>query len=96
MLIGVLQVELLLPENDSPKEKRRVVHRLKERLHRRQPVSVAEVDALDSPQRAILGIVLAANDRAYANRVLQQIVDQLRLDRDAVLGDHRIELLQGM
>jgi uncharacterized protein len=95
MVIGVLQIELLIGEADSLKDKRRVVASLKARLHREHQVSVAEVDALDDHRTAVLGIALASGDVAHCQSVMDRIVDKLRTHRDCVLGDHRTEILTG-
>jgi uncharacterized protein len=95
MVVGILQVELIIGESDSLKDKRRVVASLKARLHREHQVSVAEVDALDDRSTAVLGIVLASTSVPHCQSVLDRIVDKLRLHRDCVLNEHRTEILTG-
>jgi len=55
-------------------------------------VSVAEVAALDSHQRAVLGVAMVANESRFVESCLSKVVDQLRLARDASLVDYHIEL----
>jgi len=93
MIIGVLRVSLAVFEAASLKDKRRVIKSIKDRLANKFNVSVAEVDALDARQRAVLGIALIANDRRFVESSLHKIVDQLRLARSASLLDYEIELL---
>ena len=95
MVVGVLQVELFIPEARSLKDKRRVVSSLKERLHRSSHVAVAEVDRHDRHQVAVLGVVAVANESARAQSVLDRIVNRLREDTRFVLSDHVSELIQG-
>ncbi|MBK7405228.1 MAG: DUF503 domain-containing protein [Phycisphaerales bacterium] len=95
MVIGVLQVELLVPHAASLKDKRSVVRSLKDRLHREHQVSVAEVAAQDDMQLAVLGIALVAGDGRRVGEVLDQILAKLRALRDAELGATRRQLLQG-
>ncbi len=85
----------MIHQAQSLKDKRRVVASLKDRLHREHQVSVAEVDQLDSIQRAILGITMASNDARHARSVLDRILDGLRQHRDCVLGDFRTEVMGG-
>jgi hypothetical protein len=95
MVIGVLQVEMLIPHAQSLKDKRRVVSSLKDRLHREHLVAVAEVDQLESHQVAVLGIVTVSNSAPHAQGTLSRIVDDLRNERDAVLHNQQTEILTG-
>lgn len=63
MNVGLCIVEIHLAATHSLKEKRRVLRRLKDRLHGRFNVSVAEIDHQDLWQRATLGIVAIAQAR---------------------------------
>jgi uncharacterized protein YlxP (DUF503 family) len=95
MVVGILQVELMVPHSSSLKDKRRVVASLKDRLHREHQVSVAEVDRLDDPAVAVLGITLASGSVPHCQGVLSRIVDRLRVERDCVLSDHSTQVLTG-
>ena len=95
MVIGVLQVELLIGESVSLKDKRRVILGLKERLHRDHSVAVAEVDRHDAHQIAVLGIVNVSNSVPHTQSVLDKIVNQLRQGRDYVLNNQQQEILSG-
>ncbi|MBN1341378.1 MAG: DUF503 domain-containing protein [Phycisphaerae bacterium] len=92
MIVGVLEAELTVMGSLSLKDKRRVIKSIKDRLSNKYNVSVAEVDALDSRQRAVLGIAMVANESRFVESCLSKIVDQLRFVRDASLVDYRIEL----
>lgn len=70
MVIGVATWELHLDGCQSLKDKRRVLKSLKDRLHRRFNVSVAETDHHDLWQRAELACGVVARDRAHAQEVL--------------------------
>jgi len=96
MVIGVLQVELLIGDAQSLKDKRRVVQSLKDRLHREHMVAVAEVARNDAHQVAILGIATVSNSPPHAQGMLDRIVDQLRANGRFVLNDHAIEIISGM
>jgi len=93
MVVGVLTVRLAIFESTSLKDKRRVVKSLKDRLSNRFNVSVAEVDDLDSRQRAELGMAMVANDARFVESCLHKIVDELRHERSASLVDYQVELL---
>lgn len=53
------------------KDKRRILKSLKDRLHQKFNVSVAETDHLDLWQRAELSCCLVSNDRRHAEQVVQ-------------------------
>lgn len=75
-VIGVLTLELWVESSHSLKDKRQVVRSLKDRLRDKFNVSVAEIDGLDSWQNSVLAVVTVANDRTYAEQVLQAAESQ--------------------
>ena len=93
MFVGVLQVELSIPAAFSLKDKRRVVKSLLERLRREFSVAAAEVDALDTWNRAGIGIACVANERRRAESQLQHVLNALERESDAVVLDSRMEVL---
>lgn len=95
MIVGVLRVELAVPEATSLKAKRSVIKSLKDRLSHRHNVSVAEVESLDSHQRAVLGLAMVANDSRFVRSCLDKIVDELRVARAAILVDYDVEIMSG-
>lgn len=86
MHVGLLQFELLIPHAESLKDKRRVVKSLKDRLHREHLVSVAEVDSLDDPRRAVLGLAIVANEVPYISSVIDRVLEKVRHTHEARLG----------
>jgi len=88
-----LEVELAVRDALSLKDKRRVVKSLKDRLTNRFNVSVAEVDALQHRQRAVLAVAMVANDAGFLNSALSKIADYIRADPRAGLVDYSIEML---
>jgi uncharacterized protein YlxP (DUF503 family) len=93
MHVGVLQLELLVPEADSLKDKRRVIKGLKDRIAHGHNVSIAEVGALDEHRRAIIGMAMVSNDRRYVEGALSKLVDYVRATPAVVLQDYKIDLL---
>jgi uncharacterized protein YlxP (DUF503 family) len=92
MIVGALRIDLAVYESRSLKEKRQVIKALKDRLAQRFNVSVAEVDALDSRQRAVLGLAAVGTDTAFVHRCLDKIVDFVRTQTRASLIDYRREI----
>ena len=73
MWVGSLELDLLLGDVHSLKEKRSVVRPLVAELRRRYEVSVAEVDHLDLHRRAGLGVVAVAGDQRHLVDVLDTV-----------------------
>jgi uncharacterized protein YlxP (DUF503 family) len=71
--IGVLTLELRLENSHSLKEKRHVLKSLRDRLHNKFNVSVAEIDCQDLWQRAVLAAVTVSPDKVQAEKVLQAV-----------------------
>lgn len=93
MRVGLLTLELHLGEASSLKEKRRLVKSLLSRLRSRFNVSAAEVDALDSWQRAVLGVVCVANDAVYLDEVMAAVVRYIERDGSVQLTNYSTEVI---
>jgi len=74
LVVGSCLLQLPIPGSTSLKDKRRVVKSPCERVHRRFNVAMAEVDGLEDPAMATLGIACVTNQRDHARRVLEQVV----------------------
>jgi len=64
--------ELHLDACQSLKDKRQVLESLKDRLHRRYNISVAETGHQDLWQRAELSACVVTTDRVHAEQVLRE------------------------
>ena len=92
MHVGICTLHLRLAGSHSLKEKRRVIKSIKDRIKNKFNVSIAEVDALDNWQLAIIGVACVSNDSGFTNSVLSDVVnfiDDLRL---AEIVDYEIEI----
>jgi uncharacterized protein YlxP (DUF503 family) len=93
MTVGVLQIELAIPDAFSLKDKRRVIQSLKDRISHAHNVSVAEVGALDEHRRSILGFSMVGNDTRYVESALSKLVDLVRTVPQVSLVDYQIDFL---
>lgn len=75
------------------KDKRRVLLRLKDRLHGQFNLSVAEVDGQDLWQKVVLGLACVSNEGRHANQVLDQALNLIRNDPAVELVQSKVELL---
>ncbi len=86
-------VELLIPLADSLKSKRRVLKRLKDRLHRRFNASVAEIAYLEEWQRSRLGVTMIGNERRHLEQGHAAINRFLEEEREIQLLNVHMEWL---
>jgi uncharacterized protein YlxP (DUF503 family) len=93
MIVGVLQIELSVPDSFSLKDKRRVIKSLKDRIAHGHNVSIAEVGALDEHRRSVLGLAMVSNDKSYVEGALSKLVDFVRMVPQVSLIDYQIDLL---
>ena len=68
MHVLLIKLTLQIPDAHSLKDKRRQIKSLKDRLSSRFNASVAEVDALDNWQQAVMGVCIISNDRSYLDK----------------------------
>jgi uncharacterized protein YlxP (DUF503 family) len=76
MIVGIVYVELYLPQVCSLKEKRSVIKSLKQKILN---VSISEVDFLDKWQRSALGLGVVTTETAHLDSVitkLESFIDQ--------------------
>jgi hypothetical protein len=95
MLIGILQLDLRIGDALNLKDKRKIVRSLKDKWHHHHNVSVAEVDYLDHPQHALMGVALVGNDAKHMESTLSRMVEAVKKERYAELIDFRIEIVSG-
>lgn len=70
MYVGSLEIDVLLGDVRSLKQKRSVVRPIVAELARRFAVSAAEAGHLDLHRRALLGVAVVAPDAAHVGDVL--------------------------
>ena len=81
MVVGLLRLEVHIPNAHTLKEKRSVLNSLKDQLRGRFNISVAEVDANETWQRATVGISTLGSSRAYAEGLLREVKVWIRATR---------------
>lgn len=94
MVIGLLTLELTIPNVFSIKDKRQVLKSLKARLRNKFNISVAEVAEQDTWHVGVIGIACVSTDSRQAHKLLNRVahwVEDARLDCD--LADYAIEIL---
>ena len=95
MPIGLLTLEIHIPDARSLKDKRQVIRSLKDRLRANFNVAVAELDHQDLWQRSRVGVVSISGDGRHLEECLQAIAQESErmLGRDLV--SQQIEYFEG-
>ncbi|MCG8353866.1 MAG: DUF503 domain-containing protein [Chloroflexales bacterium] len=94
MIVGSCTIVLHLPAARSLKEKRQVIKSLIARVRNEYNVSIAEVDAQDRWQTAVLGLACVSSSQKYAQGQLEAVVRFIEGQRpDIPLVSYEIELL---
>jgi uncharacterized protein len=94
MPIGLLTLQIHIPDAQSLKDKRQVLRSLKDRLRGHFNVAVAELDHQDLWQRSLVGVVAISSDAHY----LEQSMAAVAAESERVLGrdliGHEIEYFE--
>ena len=93
MTVGLLTIELSIPDARSLKDKRRPVRGLKDKIASRWNASVAEVGDLEMWTEATLAVAMVGNDHAYIAGRLQAIIEFSHGAVDALVTETRVEFV---
>jgi uncharacterized protein len=93
MPVGLLTLELHIPDAQSLKDKRQVVRSLKDRLRRHFNVAVAEMEYQDVWSRAIVGVVTLSTAEQHVEESLQLVLEDASRQLGRMLVSHVVEML---
>ena len=93
MIVGVLQLNLFIPQADSLKSKRRILKSLKDKIRQRFNISIAEVNSSNKWQSAMYGVSCVNSDRRMVNSILSKVVNLVDRQHTVELVDYSIELI---
>ena len=93
MIIGILNLVLYIPNSNSLKAKRQVLHSLKANLKNSFNVAVTQVDNEDKWQKAQLAVVGVEKSRETMNGCLSRVINFVENFNQIELVDHQIELI---
>lgn len=94
MVVGVLKLSLIIPENHSLKGKRGVLKRIQARVAHQFNISVTECGGHDLWQSAVLGFGLVGTSEPVVEATLQKVVDFVDGLGLAQLGEAEVEILR--
>jgi uncharacterized protein len=91
--VGLLTLELHIPDAQSLKDKRQVLRSLKDRLRKEFNVAVAELEHHDTWQRSIVGVVTLSNEEKHVAEVLEKVLDEADRILGSILIHQAIEII---
>lgn len=92
MIIGLLQLDILIPESNNLKEKRSTIKSLKETIRRRFNVSIAETGKLDKWSRSEISITKVSNEAKFIRQEFQKIQKDIESRYPVEIIDKREEV----
>jgi uncharacterized protein len=93
MPVGLLTLDLFIPDAQSLKDKRQVLRSLKEKLRREFNVAVAELDHHEAWQRSLIGVVTLSNEEKHVREVLSQVLNQADIILGSFLVNQAIDII---
>ncbi len=93
MVIGSGKIYLYANWVQSLKEKRRIVKSIIDKTKGRFNISIAEVENLDMHKSIVIGIACISNSSKYSNTCIQNVMDFIEQNTEAIVEKIEIELL---
>ena len=91
MVVGVLKLKLMIPENHSLKGKRGVLKSIQARVSNQFNVAVTECGDQELWQSAVLGFAAAGTSQPVVEKTLSSVVDFVEALGLAELGETQVE-----
>lgn len=92
MIVGTCQIEMLIYESNSLKEKRHVIKSIIERIKSRFNASVAEVEYMDLWNRSVIGVSVVSNSKTLCESSMAKIIDFIDNDERVEIINHIMEV----
>jgi uncharacterized protein len=93
MIVGTGRIYLYANWVHSLKEKRMIVNSIIQRVKNKFNVSIAEVENLDMHQSIVIGIACVSNSTSHSNTCIQNVIEFIENNTEAVIEDSIIEIL---
>jgi uncharacterized protein YlxP (DUF503 family) len=93
LIIGTGKIYMYASWVHSLKEKRMVVKSIKDKVKHRFNISIAEVENLDMHQSIVIGIACVSNSSKHANSCIQNVIEYIEQNTDAVIENIELEVL---
>jgi uncharacterized protein YlxP (DUF503 family) len=97
MNTGVCKIKLHIPQNQSLKQKRRVIKSITARLRNQYNISISEVDDQDLWQIATLGISCVSNNSNHIDETLTKVVNYITQNYPELeIIEREVEIIHGI
>ena len=94
MFVGLCKFGVELAGASSLKDKRHFIQRAKQKSLDRFKVFLSEVEALDQPEKAVLGLALAGSDEHFLRSVIHKLLAFLEESEGVRISEEAIEVFQ--
>lgn len=93
MIIGTVKIYLYASWVHSLKEKRMIVKSIIAKTKHKYNVSIAEIENQDYHQSIVIGIACVSNNTSHANSVIENVVNYIENNTDAVIEKVEKEII---
>lgn len=93
MIVAACEINLMIYESHSLKDKRQIIKSIIGRLQSRFNVSIAEVDYNDNWKFTKIGVACVSNDSNHANEIIQSVIKFIDGDSRVEIIDYNIGLM---
>lgn len=93
MPIGILRLVIFIPQSNSLKSKRMVLHSLKARLRNSFNIAITQIDDQDKWQKSTLAIVGIEKNKNTMNSILSNILNFIERIDTIQLINYEMEMI---
>ncbi len=93
MFVGLVHLELYIPEIRSLKHKRSVLLGIKKKLRDKFNASVIESDYQDKWQRSVISVAVLREGRSSLDKAIDGLVNYIKITREVELIDWEVEVM---
>jgi len=93
MTIGILKLVIFIPQSNSLKSKRMILHSLKARLRNSFNIAITQIDDQDKWQKSTLAIVGIEKNKNTINSILSNIVNFIERIDTIHLINYEMEMI---
>lgn len=94
--VGCMRLVLSVPGSRSLKDKRRIVHQVRDRLRAGRNLTVAEVGHLDHHSRSVVAVAMLGNDARFLRSALDTALGQIQSWQGFLVEEAEIEVVAAM
>ena len=93
MLVGICELEFIMYDLGSLKEKRQIVKSVIDRIKSRYNVSIAEIGSQDKWQKGEIGFCCISNDRKHTDEMINKVINFIENDGRLDISKCNVEIV---